>query len=239
MNVVSKHSSKGRAEKILEVARELFLTSGWDGFSMEFIAELAGCSRPLVYKHFSCKEEILLALAIESKERRVALCERAVTLAGHPRERMLAVGEVELILRPRDLPIELMVASSRLRAKTSQRRQMQLRVLDVRAVSFGSNVIREAISRGDLKLPGSLRPEDFLFFMWSSHWGAASIVSSDMPLQQMGVSNPTGAVDLSLALLLDGYGWRPLSTEWDYKETRERVYREVFPDDYVRAVLGV
>ena len=83
-----------------------------------------------------------------------------------------------------------------------------------------------------------MRPEDLLFYMWASHWGAASIVSSDMPLSQMGVTNTTGAVDLSLALLLDGYGWKPLSTEWDYKATRERVYRDIFPDAFVRSVLG-
>jgi para-nitrobenzyl esterase len=41
---------------------------------------------------------------------------------GHAREKMLAVGEVETFLSPRDLPVELFVASTCLRAKTSRRR---------------------------------------------------------------------------------------------------------------------
>ncbi len=31
-------------------------------------------------------------------------------------------------------------------------------------------------------------------------------------------------------IVLDGLGWKPLSTEWDYKETRKRFFREVFPE---------
>jgi hypothetical protein len=61
---------------------------------------------------------------------------------------------------------------------------------------------------------------------------------SDTPLEQSGVASPRLAVEVSLALLLDGYGWRPLSTEWDYRETRRRVQAEAFPAEVVAGVLG-
>ena len=35
-----------------------------------------------------------------------------------------------------------------------------------------------------------------------------------------------------LHVLLDGYGWRPLSHEWDYEKTSERIQVEVFADEY-------
>ena len=227
-----------RTDQILRIAREAFLELGWDGFGIELIAERMGCSRPLVYKHFPCKEEILLALAIQSKTRRVKLCERAVLFRGRPREKMLAIDEVEGLLGPRDLPIELFVASTSLRAKTSRERQDDLKVLDVRAVSFGTSVIREAIAAGDLQLPRRLCPEDLLFVLWASRWGAANLRGSDTPLAQAGVANPALAVTLSLALLLDGYGWQPLSRDWDYRETRRRVHAEAFPSDILARVLG-
>ncbi|HVS16628.1 MAG TPA: TetR/AcrR family transcriptional regulator [Thermoanaerobaculia bacterium] len=230
--------SVSRAEQILSTAREAFLEQGWDGFGIESIAERMSCSRPLVYKHFPCKEEILLALAIQSKARRVRLYERAVLFAGRPREKMLAIGEVEGLLAARDLPVELLVASTSLRAKTSRRRQDDLKVLDVRAIGLASSVVREAIAAGDLRLPSPLCPEDLLFVLWASRWGASNLRRSDTPLEQAGITNPTLAVDLSLGLLLDGYGWRPLSGEWDYKETRRRVTEEVFPEAVVAQVLG-
>jgi hypothetical protein len=36
------------------------------------------------------------------------------------------------------------------------------------------------------------------------------------------------AVRSNLQAFLDGLGWRPLSTEWDYEATAQRVLSEVF-----------
>lgn len=237
MGAVGYQRGEQRIHQILRGAREVFLAEGWDYFCIERIAEFVECSRPLVYKHFSCKEEILLALAIESKRRRVRLYERAVMFQGRTREKMLAIGEAETHLIRRDLPIELLVASTNLRAKTSRQRQDDLKMLDVRAISMGAGIIRDATSSGDLQLPKSLRPEDLLFMMWSSRWGAMNILRSDTPLSQAGVAEPGLAVELSLALMLDGYQWRPLTSEWDYKRTRSRVQQEAFPPEAVAAIL--
>jgi AcrR family transcriptional regulator len=238
MPIVGSERAAKRTTQILRAAREVFLADGWDHFSVERIAEFMERSRPLIYKHFSCKEEILLALAIESKARRVKFYERAVMFAGRLREKMLAIGEVETFLSPRDLPVELLVASAALRAKTSRQRQEELRVLDVRAISLGAGIIREAVAVRDLRLPGDLCPEDLLFFMWAARWGALNILRSDTPLELAGISHPTLSIEMSLALMLDGYGWKPLSTEWDYKATRQRVHAEAFPPALVSKILS-
>ncbi len=237
MSAVDHQRVEGRAGQIMLAARELFLEEGWDHFSMERIAEFMECSRPLVYKYFSCKEEILLALAIESKWRRVRFYERAALFRGRAREKMLAQGEVETFLFPRDLPVELLVASTQLRAKTSRERQDELKVLDVRAISVGAAIVREAVSAGDLALPGNMRPEDLLFCMWASRWGAANIMRSDTPLEQAGVAHPAEAMGHALGNMLDGYGWRPLNNEWDYRATRQRAHAEVFTPEVVSEIL--
>jgi len=238
LTAISYPSADKRASSILQAAREIFLAGGWDHFSVERMALVMECSRPLVYKHFSGKEEILLALAIESKRRRVKLYERAALFRGRPREKMLALGEVETFLAPNDLPVELLVASTRLRAKTSRQRQDELKLLDVRAISLGAGIIREAMAAGDLELPSSMCPEDLLFFLWASRWGASSIMRSDTPILLAGVAQPALAVERSLGLLLDAYCWRPLTTEWDYKATRQRVHREAFPSALVQEILS-
>jgi AcrR family transcriptional regulator len=235
---VAYQSAEQRARQIMLAARKVFLEDGWDHFSVERIAEFMECSRPLVYKFFSCKEEILLALAIESKRRRVRLYERAVMFHGRPREKMLALGEVETFLFKRDLPVELLVASTCLRAKTSRRRQDELKTLDLEAISLGAGIIREAVAGGDLDLPARTGPEDLLFSMWATRWGASAIMQSDTPLAPAGVRAPAKAVERSLGLMLDGYGWRPLSTQWDYKATRQRVEREAFPRSVIKEILS-
>lgn len=227
-----------RIHQILDAARGLFLAEGWDRFSVERIADSIECSRPLIYTYFAGKEEILLALAIQSKHRRLRLAEQALRLRGRARERMLALGEVEELLLPRDLPVELLVASTSLRAKTSRARQKELKELDIRAVALSTGVIREAVDDGDLTLPRKMRPEELVFSMWAMLWGAASIIRSDMPLRQAGVHHPPTAIDYSLGVMLDGFGWRPLMAELDYKATRRRVYREVFDRKTVQALLA-
>ena len=32
---------------------------------------------------------------------------------------------------------------------------------------------------------------------------------------------------------LDGIAWRPLTAEWDYRETLHRIYTEVFPPEFL------
>jgi AcrR family transcriptional regulator len=49
-------SGKERREQLLDVGRTLFASKGFDGTSVEEIAEKAGVSKPVVYEHFGGKE---------------------------------------------------------------------------------------------------------------------------------------------------------------------------------------
>lgn len=227
-----------RADQILHAAREVYLLDGWDYFSFERIAEFVECSRPLIYRHFSSREELMLALAIQSKQRRVRLLERALAFQGRTREKMIAVGEIEGLLMPRDLPIEMFVASTCLRAKTSRARQEELKVMDTRAVHMSANVIREAVAEGDVILPDDVNPEEMLFSFWAIFWGGANMMRSDTPLRQIGIQRPMGAILSTAKCALDGYGWKPLSNDYDYTATRRRIFREVYPPNVIEEILG-
>lgn len=56
-------------EKILDAALTLFAENGYDGTSVEQIANIVGIKAPSLYKHFKGKEDILNAL-IDSAEAR-------------------------------------------------------------------------------------------------------------------------------------------------------------------------
>ena len=56
-------------EKILDAALTLFSENGYDGTSVEQIANVVGIKAPSLYKHYRGKEDILNAL-IESEEER-------------------------------------------------------------------------------------------------------------------------------------------------------------------------
>lgn len=53
-------------ETILETARKLFATEGYQAVSMRRIGQEAGCSPMAVYRHFASKQELLLSICEES-----------------------------------------------------------------------------------------------------------------------------------------------------------------------------
>jgi len=81
-------------------------------------------------------------------------------------------------------------------------------------------------------LPKGVAPEQLIFGLWSMYFGGLFLMSSDIDLKRKGgVTEPMNALRRASAALLDGFGWRPLSAEWDYDATRERVAKEVLRED--------
>jgi len=77
-------SGKERREQLLDVGRGLFAAKGFDGTSVEEIAEKAGVSKPVVYEHFGGKEG-LYAVVVDREVRRL-LDRITYALSGdHPR----------------------------------------------------------------------------------------------------------------------------------------------------------
>ena len=56
-------------EKILDAALTLFAENGYDGTSVEQIANIVGIKAPSLYKHYKGKEDILNALLDSAEER--------------------------------------------------------------------------------------------------------------------------------------------------------------------------
>ena len=69
MNISQRRNPMSTKEKILDAALSLFAKNGYDGTSVEQIAELVGIKAPSLYKHFKVKEDILNALIDIAEER--------------------------------------------------------------------------------------------------------------------------------------------------------------------------
>jgi AcrR family transcriptional regulator len=78
-------SGKERREQLLDVGRTLFAAKGFDGTSVEEIAEKAGVSKPVVYEHFGGKEG-LYAVVVDREVDRLLGGVTASLVGDHPRE---------------------------------------------------------------------------------------------------------------------------------------------------------
>ena len=228
-----------RQELFLRVAREILLARGYHGLTMDRIARAAEYSKGTTYLHFGCKEDVVLALATDCLERRLGMFERAATFRGRPRERMAAIGEaVELFARlyPSDLRILEILNAQAVNEKASEKYKSAFKTAVARGLDVMVGVVRDAIAQGDLVLDPETGPEELAFGLWAITDGGYAVILSS--LYEIGLADPFATVMKSCHILGDGYGWRPLSTEWDYEETRDRIRREIFPEE-ARQIYGV
>jgi AcrR family transcriptional regulator len=78
-------SGKERREQLLDIGRTLFAARGFDGTSVEEIADKAGVSKPVVYEHFGGKEG-LYAVVVDREVSRLLDRITASLVGNHPRE---------------------------------------------------------------------------------------------------------------------------------------------------------
>lgn len=226
---------QARRREILEVARGLLSRDGITHFHMERVAEEGGYSRTSIYRYFSSKEDLVMDLAIASVELRVALYRRVREWNARPRERAVAFGEVTSMLYPRHVLAEVYAMSVARNASTPERRQ-RFEAVEHEQDEIVLAVAREAVDRGDWRLPPDLTLEEAMYGLGTMTRGLFDRI--DNPLPPDHVRDPRRVQRSMGSRLLDSLGWCPLSSEWDYGATMRRIYTELFPPE-ARAALGL
>lgn len=217
-----------REAHILRVARRLLKAKGYIGLTMDLIAQAARLSKATLYRHFTSKEEVIMGLAIENARQRVAYTKQASGFAGRARERFVAVRVFAQRVYPSHLAVELILYTNAIRAKTSSELQEALFAEEAEVFRLMAGIVQDAIDTGDLTLPAGATAEELAFSAWALFFGGFTLRVANIPLERC--LGPRG--DAAQAFLvryagaaLDGLGWRPLSTEWDYTQTQQRVVR--------------
>ncbi len=226
-----KQEIQDRKHQVLTVARELFRQRGYLGLNMDRIASQMGIAKGTIYQHYKNKEEVILALAVQTLEKRIAMFEKAVVFRGCPRERMAAVGcAAELFVQhfPDHFELEKVLSCGSIIEKTGEILQISKTAAEVKCISLVAGIVRDAIASGDLTLVQNVSPDQIVFGLWSATYGGYSIMECDQTLLQMGIVDGFQLVRDTNNRLLDGFGWKPLSSEHDYNAVYEKVKREIF-----------
>ncbi len=226
---------QSREGRILELGRAMIVRDGYHGLSMDRIAEELEYSKGTIYHHFSCKEEILMALVNQTMERRLELFHRAAAFRGGSRERITAIGaaaELFFQLYPEHIFIEQTVRITSIREKASEQRRTTLESCEARCSEVVRGVIRDAVAAGDLQVSADFGVDQLAFGLWSLTFGGYSIAATSPSLANLGISDPLAVIRGNCIRLLDGVGWTPLSSELDLMPLVERIKREVFQAEF-------
>ncbi|MGA2032899.1 MAG: hypothetical protein ABSG68_11615, partial [Thermoguttaceae bacterium] len=75
-----------------------------------------------------------------------------------------------------------------------------------------------------------------MFAVFSLLVGANTVMANyDPELRKLGITAPLVSLRENFHVLLDGFLWKPLRTQWDYQHTFHRIVEEVFADEWQHA----
>jgi len=217
---------RARETHFKQVAREILLREGYQGLTINRVAEVTGFSRGTVYQFFGSKEELITALGIECRVRLLETVRKAARLPGRPREQMVAMGEMMAYYAKHDANdyrILKIIDSEAILDKVSKAQQEQMKEHDIQVFNTLFGIVKDAITAGDLVLHGGSTPQSLTFAFWAMVDGCLAAIMGSAPLNEAEIHDPMGEIVRNGHYLLDGYGWRPLSTECDYERTARRV----------------
>lgn len=222
-----------RSGRILDIARRILATEGLNALTMNRLAKEIGRTKPTVYEHFIAKEDVLMGLAIEDAIQRWALYEQAATFPGRSRERLMALGVFGARVYPDHLRIYETLQPAEIRQRASQSHQALLFENEWRAHRLMSAVVRDGISEGDLVLPQGMAAENVAYSIYCISLGGYLSEIRGVPEDGVGITNTLATLQWAQIAFLDGIGWRPLSTDWDYRDTVVRIREALNVDQLI------
>ena len=166
-----------------------------------------------------------------TRKKRFEVLHRALTFEGLARERLVAMGlaiELHAKLNPEGVRLSAIFNAEAVffRLTPTQRKDTQNSRSDTFRLLAG--VIDDAVDAGDLELPHDGAAHSLCRGLWALGDGCyATVLDGHPSLEETDVIDPWAATWEACDRLVDGYGWRPLSTDWDYGETRERALATV------------
>ena len=180
---------------------------------MDRIAAQMEYAKGTIYNHFPNKEEIVMALALESLELRRRMFEQASLVSPRSRYRMIAIGcacDTYALECQQHFAIEQMLRNSIVWDKASHERQELIKKYEFRCMAIVAGVVRDAVASQDLILPTGMSSEEFVFGFSALTYGTHALVQSSPSLLDIGVADPFLSIRYHAYTLMNGYQWQPL-----------------------------
>ncbi len=227
MNATLSRRQRQWAEReslILETARRFIHDQGFISLTMSKLANAVEYSVGTLYRHFETKEDLLVALAVQSIEKRAWLFDQVKQLDLKSRDRIYGILVVRLLLAesaPETFDIERLASSPSIWKRANADRYRLMVEMEHNCSDAVAEIIADAVTAGDLDADRTI-PGDIIFGLWSISLGFHRLVQSFDDIQQVGLVDAEAAVKVNYCMLLDGYGWQPLAG-WDADEVEAAI----------------
>ncbi len=223
-----------REQLILDHATALLSKCGWSSFTMDGILSELSLSRGTLYKHFSNREDLGVAVLTRAMEVRAAHMSKAAVFPGNPRLRYILVilsNKLFDLINPVFHQCKLDLMGAAVEEKASSERIAQLTIVQQNFLQVFGGIIRDAIAQGQLSLEKIGSPEQLAFAVWSSQLGIDRLIGMKGTILNSVLSDPAAFERSVITAMLDGYGWAPLSDDYEYDQEVIKGLWELYPKE--------
>jgi TetR/AcrR family transcriptional regulator, mexJK operon transcriptional repressor len=137
-----------KSQLIICAAREAFLEKGYDGISMEEVANRAGVAKQTVYAHYASKDALFLAVVESLQGKMLSAVSAAAPLPIRDRLQQIAGELLDLVLDPSSLSLSRIALGASYRFPTLGHSIYGARINKLHAVLAG--IIEQAAKEGCL-----------------------------------------------------------------------------------------
>jgi AcrR family transcriptional regulator len=163
---------------LVEAAAEVFARRGFDGASLEEIAELAGFTRGAIYSNFGSKDDLMLAVVERYNETLVDAFSDAVDRVETLQERAVAAASLWRELIHRDPNLTALNLEFRLRALRSEAFRARLLDLQAEHVARIADLIEKGANTVGIRL--SIAPRDLAEILNATTVGLTELAGIDV-----------------------------------------------------------
>lgn len=217
---------------LLHTAEQIMLVEGFSGLTMDKLVAACPYSKGTVYNHFNSKEDLLCALCIKGMGITRDLFAKAESFNGNSREQILAIHfayRLHALAYPTLFLCVLTSQTPAVKEKAAPERLKRQEQLDKELTSYCDKLFDLALTRGDIK--AHVDVGQLTFSSWALSFGCNALMTMAGSVQGIQRLDQDAALLTSINLLMDGMGWLPLSSEWDYGQSWQRIGAELFADE--------
>lgn len=220
-----------REHELVRLAVNLVAEGGYANLTMDKLAAASPYSKGTVYNHFCSKEDVIAAFAILALKKNINLFQKALSFEGNSREKLVAFHvayNTFFSLEPVLSNCVLVCKSPWVKEKASSERMAQMNELDDTLVASADSLVTQAVQQGALSLSQAASTDTIVFGNWALAFGANSLINSARNATCIErVQDPYTVLNV-VNMLLDGMGWKPLSSEHDYRKPGVGLSRNSF-----------
>ncbi|WP_337880465.1 TetR/AcrR family transcriptional regulator [Rheinheimera sp.] len=220
-----------REQELLGIAFELVKQEGFANLTMERLTKLSPYSKGTLYNHFCSREDVIVALCNAAMREELVLYRKARDFQGNSREKALAMHFAYLLASERNPVLFNCVLTAKspfVQEKASQARTLMQQDLEKEITLLIDSLLAQAVAQQELDSPTESSLELMAFANWAMAFGGIALLLNARATHSISRLDGMNPFLFNLNTLLDGMQWRPLSTDFDYQHSWQRVAQEVF-----------